>query len=261
MMDYALVTGASGGLGLEIARRLAKRGDRLVITARSRDKLEAAAAELRALGSPDVRIDVADLSTRTGATQLLDDIRTSGIAISTLVNNAGFGLTGPFLGQDEDELLEMVGLNVTTLTLLTRRLVPAMVAAKRGAIINLSSVAGFQPGPFMAVYYATKAFVLSFSEALREELRGTGVSVVTLCPGPTHTGFAERSGMDQGGALRAAVMDAAAVVDSAIAALDRGGLVVPGVANKLLIQSQRLLPRSVPLRITRGLNLGRTRRV
>ena len=136
-----------------------------------------------------------------------------------------------------------------------------MVAAGSGAVLNLSSVAGFQPGPFMAVYYATKAYVLSLSEALREELRGTGVSVVTLCPGPTHTGFAERSGMDHGGALRAAVMDASAVVDAGIAALDRGGLVIPGAVNKLLVQSQRLLPRSVPLRISRGLNLGRSTRV
>lgn len=261
MTTWSLVTGASGGLGLEIARRLAKRGDSLVITARSREKLGAAAAELRSLGAPEVRVVVADLATREGALHLLDDIAANSITISTLVNNAGFGLTGSFLGQDEAELLEMVELNVTTLTLLTRRLVPAMVAAGSGAVLNLSSVAGFQPGPFMAVYYATKAYVLSLSEALREELRGTGVSVVTLCPGPTHTGFAERSGMDHGGALRAAVTDASAVVDAGIAALDRGGLVIPGAVNKLLVQSQRLLPRSVPLRISRGLNLGRSTRV
>lgn len=259
MTGYALVTGASGGLGLEIARRLAKRGEALVITARSGDKLEAAATELRAMGAPLVRIVVADLATREGATQLLDDLAANGIAISTLVNNAGFGLTGSFLGQDEAELLEMVELNVTTLTLLTRRLVPAMVAARQGVILNVSSVAGFQPGPFMAVYYATKAYVLSFSEALREELRGTGVSVVTLCPGPTRTGFAERSGMDHGGAIRAAVMDSPEVVDAAMSLLDRGGLVIPGLANKVLVQAQRLVPRSVPLRISRGLNLGRSR--
>lgn len=258
MMHYSLVTGASGGLGLEIARRLARRGDRLVITARSTDRLEAASRELRALGAPEVVVITADLAARTGAMALLDELTRRDIAISTLVNNAGFGLTGPFVNQDEAELMEMVELNVGTLTLLTRRLLPSMLATGHGEIINLASVAGFQPGPFLAVYYATKAYVLSFSEALREEVRGTGVRIVTLCPGPTLTGFGERSGMKDTLAFRSSVMDPVKVVDQAMAALDHGGLVVPGAVNKLLIWSQRLVPRSVPLRVTRALNSGRS---
>jgi short-subunit dehydrogenase len=253
-----LITGASTGIGLEIARRLARRGDALVITARSAATLEEVAAELRRLGSPEVTVLPADLATTSGAGALLAQLDARGLGIDTLVNNAGFGMAGGFVNLSEAEQLEMVQLNVTSLVQLTRRLLPGMVARKRGRVLNVASTAGFQPGPWMAVYYATKAFVLSFSEALGRELRGTGVTVTTLCPGPTTTPFVTRARMGSTLLFRAgSVMTAGDVADAAVRAIGHGGLEVPGLMNKLLIQSQRIAPRSMVLWISSRLNRDR----
>jgi short-subunit dehydrogenase len=255
---HTLITGASTGIGLEIARRLAQRGELLVITARSGPTLEEVAVELRRLGSPEVTVLPADLATPSGAGALLEQLGARGLTIGTLVNNAGFGAIGAFATLGETEQLDMVQLNVTSLVHLTRRLLPDMVARGHGHVLNVASVAGFQPGPGMATYYATKAFVVSFSEAIGRELRGSGVTVTTLCPGPTATPFVQRARMTSTLLFRPGnVMTAGEVADAAVRAIGRGGLVVPGFMNKLLIQSQRISPRAMVLGITSRLNQGR----
>lgn len=259
MTSHALVTGASGGIGLEIARLLARRGDRLVVTARSAGRLDEVARELAALGAPDVVVVPGDLGTAAGVESLLRELGARGVEVETLVNNAGFGIAGAFQGQDAAEHAGMIGLNVTALTLLTRGLLPGMLARRRGAILNVASTAGFQPGPWFATYYATKAFVVSLSEALRRELRGTGVRVVTLCPGPTHTGFAARARMKASRLFQhRGVMDAETVARLAVARLETGGLVIPGFLNKVMLQSQRLAPRALVTAITTRLNRERS---
>jgi uncharacterized protein len=255
---YALVTGASGGIGLEIAQRLARRRMALVLVARSREKLEEIAVQLRESGSPEVVVLPADLSTESGAGALLAQVAARGLEIEALVNNAGFGVSGAFAQQDERELLAMVQVNITALMLLTRRLLPAMVARKRGHVLNVASTAGFQPGPGMATYYATKAFVVSFSEGIRRELAGTGVSVTTLCPGPTETGFQDRAGVGSSLLFRPGnMMDAGSVADAAVAHLADGGLVIPGFTNKLLIQLLRISPRRAVIELINQLNKAR----
>ena len=256
--SYSLVTGASTGIGLEIARRLAGRGEPLVITARSAAALEAVAAELRRLGSPAVVVLPADLATASGAAALLDQLASHGLEIGTLVNNAGFGAIGSFADLGEAEQLEMVQLNVMSLVQLARRLLPGMVARGHGHVLNVASVAGFQPGPWMTIYCATKAFVVSFSEGIGRELRGTGVTVTTLCPGPTATPFVARARMSTTLLSRTGnVMEAGAVADAAVRAIGRGGIVVPGFVNKFLIQSQRVSPRALVLWLTSRLNRAR----
>jgi hypothetical protein len=255
---WTLVTGASGGIGLEIAKQLATRGDRLVLVARSAGTLESVATTLQQAGSPEVLVLPADLGSSTGVQHVLDEVARRGLEVETLVNNAGFGGAGAFATQDAAEQAGMIELNIRALTALTRQLLPPMLARQRGAVLNVASVAGFQPGPFMAVYYATKAYVIALSEALRAELKGTGVMVVTLCPGPTATGFASRAGMNNSNLFRfGAVMDAATVARAGVDRLGKGGLVIPGVMNKVLVQSQRISPRAMVTAITRQLNSGR----
>lgn len=250
-----LVTGASGGIGYEIAKRLAPRADRFILTARSADRLAAVGAELQSLGARAVDVVPADLAAAAGAPALLAAVEARGHAVDVLVNNAGFGAAGSVAELDLAMQLEMIQLNVTSLVALTRGLLPGMLARRRGQILNVASVAGFQPGPYMAVYYATKAFVVSFSEALESELRGTGITVQTFCPGPTRTGFAARAGAESGALFRQpGVMDVGPVADAAVAALERGGTVVPGFQNKLLIQSQRIAPRRMVRGIVERLN-------
>lgn len=257
-MTYALVTGASGGIGLEIARLLALRGKRLIITARSVARLEALASELKVAGAPEVVVLPGDLGLDAGVRGLLEEVERRHLAIEVLVNNAGFGGMGEFATQEPREQEEMIALNVSALTVLTRALLPGMLARKQGAILNVASTAGFQPGPWFSVYYATKAYVVSLSEALRVELQGTGVNVVTLCPGPTATDFATRARMKDSPMFRSgSVMDARTVALAGVNRLDRGGLVVPGFMNQLLLQSQRTAPRRLVMAITARLNRGR----
>lgn len=258
--SFALVTGGSGGIGLELARRLAAKGHRMVITARSRETLDQAADELRKAGSPDVVVLVSDLATPGGAEAILAELVSLGINVDLLVNNAGYGSLGAFADLSEANQLEMIQLNVMSLVQLTRRLLPDMLSRGRGAIVNLSSMAAFQPGPYMTTYYATKAFVLSFSEGLREELRGSGVQVVTCCPGPTVTGFGARAGVTKPAPAGAVFPTAAQVADDTMRAFERGGLVIPGFVNKLLIQSLRIAPRRLVVAAVSRLNQGRRAR-
>ena len=245
MKKVALVTGASAGLGVEFARQLAKRGHRLVLAARRKERLEELAKELG-----NARPVAIDLSKANAAAKLLGDLDANGETVDLLVNNAGFGLIGRFAELDAKRLRQMIDLNVGTLNDLCRAVAPAMIERKSGAILNVASTAAFQPGPKMAVYFATKAFVLSLSEALHEELKPHGIKVSCLCPGPTRTEFGEVAGFGGNGLFDRVAMDAAAVVRTGLAGLDKNrAVVVPGLVNKLTANSGRFAPRSVVRKI------------
>lgn len=240
----ALVTGASAGLGEEFARQLSKRGVRLVLAARRKERLDALAAELG-----NARAVEADLSAPGSVGRLLADIESTDETIALLVNNAGFGLTGRFAEQDPSRLRQMIDLNCGALTELCRAVAPGMIERRSGAILNVASTAAFQPGPGMAVYFATKAFVLSLTEALHEELKPHGIKVSALCPGPTATEFGDVAGFGKP-IPKFAVADSVSVVRAGLDALDSNrAVVVPGMLNKLSAQGHRLLPRAALRRI------------
>jgi len=196
MAGWALITGASSGIGKELCSRFARDGHSLVLTARSRDALMASAGALREAYRVRVEIIPMDLSIPGSAQRLAEEVRAKGIAPDFLVNNAGFGAHASFAEMPVGTERELIQVNMLSLIELTRAFLPGMLARRVGRILNVGSTASFQPGPFMAVYYACKAFVLSFSEALHEELRGTGVTVTVLCPGPTRSGFQKRAGVE-----------------------------------------------------------------
>ena len=245
MKKVALVTGASAGLGAEFARQLSKRGHRLVLAARRKGRLDELAKELG-----KARAVAIDLS-KTGATaRLMADLEANGEQVELLVNNAGFGLIGRFAELDATRERQMIDLNVGTLADLCRAVAPGMIRRKSGGILNVASTAAFQPGPKMAVYFATKAFVLSLSEALHEELKPHGVRVTCLCPGPTRTEFGEVAGFGGNGLFDRVAMDSPAVVAAGLAGLDRNqAVVIPGAVNKLAAFSTRFAPRSVVRKI------------
>ena len=235
-----LITGASAGLGAEFARQCAKRGEPLALAARRRDRMEALAA---ALGG-EVHIFEADLSKAGAAAGLIAALEAEGLSVGTLINNAGFGLAGKFADRPLAKLSEMIDLNVRTLTELCHLVLPAMRARGKGAILNVASTAAFQPGPNMAVYYATKAYVLSFTEALHHELKDSGIRVSALCPGPTHSEFSDVAD-SHSPTLERMKMPAEPVVALGLKGLDRNkAVVIPGVKNKIGAQASRFLPRS-----------------
>jgi uncharacterized protein len=241
----ALITGASAGLGAEFARQLSKRGHRLVLAARRRDRLEDLAKELG-----NARAVAIDLSKKDAAANLMADLKAAGEEVEILVNNAGFGLIGRFAELDAKRQRQMIDLNVGTLTDLCRAVAPQMVARQSGEIINVASTAAFQPGPNMAIYFATKAYVLSFTEALHEELKPHGVSVSCLCPGPTRTEFGEVAGFVGNGAFDRVAMESPEVVQTGLEGLDKNhAVVVPGLTNKIVAASTRFAPRSVVRKI------------
>lgn len=245
----ALVTGASGGIGEQFARQLAARGTGLVLAARSETRLRALAADLRSTHpGPPVDVAVADLSHPGAADALVEHLDSTGVAVDLLVNNAGVGHHGDFLTEDTDAVTRMIQLNCTSLVALTSRLLPGMVSRGRGGIINVSSTSAFQPVPTMAVYAATKAFVLSFTEALWVETRGSGVHVLALCPGSTETGFFEAAGTEF---LRRGRQTPAEVAAFGLRSLDarHGPTVVSGAANRLSSMGYRVLPRPVMARM------------
>jgi short-subunit dehydrogenase len=246
-----LITGASAGLGTDFARQLSAKGQRLVLVARRLDRLEALARELG-----NARAVACDLAQPGAAGRLMADLAEHGEEVATLINNAGFGLWGRFLGLDAAQQREMIDLNVGALTDLCRAVAPAMVEAKAGAILNLASTAAFQPGPRMAVYFATKAYVLSLTEALHEELKPHGIKVSALCPGPTRTEFGEVAGFAGNGAFDRISADSASVVRAGLNGLDRNkAVVIPGMLNKAGAQGHRFLPRSVLRRIAGSIKL------
>ena len=242
----ALITGASGGIGLDLARVFARDGYRVTLVARTEEKLRAIAAEI---GGDFI---VADLTKPDAPRQIFERAG----EIDALVNNAGFGVIGPFVENDLKRQLEMIQVNVVALTELTHRFLPSMIRRRSGAIMNVASTAAFQPGPLMAIYYATKAFVLSFSEAISDELRDSGVTVTALCPGPTHTGFAAAADMENTRLFTLTKpMTSEEVARAGYDAMKRGkAVVIPGVKNSLLAQSIRVTPRAVVRRIVRELN-------
>jgi len=244
----ALVTGASAGIGAAFAQRLAAQGYGLVVVARRGDRLEALAATLEASHGTRTEVLAADLCS-AGDLRRVEE-RASGDDITLLINNAGFGSFGPFSGLDADREEEEIALNVTALVRLTRAALPGMLARKHGGIINVSSVAAYQPGPFNATYAATKAFVSSFTEAVHEEVRGSGVVVQVLCPGFTHTEFQGRAGVNTHGIPERAFQTPEAVVAASLAALRRGRAVcIPGLHNKALALVSSKSPRTLVRRV------------
>jgi short-subunit dehydrogenase len=245
LKKVALVTGASAGLGVEFARQLSSRGYSLVLAARRKERLEELARELG-----DARAVAIDLSKKDAAAKLMADVADFGETVDLLINNAGFGLIGRFAELDPKRERQMIDLNVATLTDLCRAAAPAMIERRSGGIINVASTAAFQPGPNMAVYFATKAFVLSLSEALHEELRPHGVKVTCLCPGPTRTEFGEVAGFGGNGLFDKVAMNAREVVTAGLDGVAKNkAVVVPGVVNKAGALSGRFVPRSVVRKI------------
>lgn len=252
----ALITGASGGIGLELARLLASDGNNLVLVARSAERLNQIALELREGYGISVRTHPHDMSDRDAADLLWRELTDAGIGIDVLINNAGVGLHGSFATHDVAVLQRLVTLNVTTLTMLTRLALPPMLARRRGRILNVASLAAYQPGgPGEAVYYATKSFVLSFSKGLSRELQGTGVSVTALCPGPTRTLFDERAGSSETFLFKSGpVMSPGSVARAGYRGMMRGSrVVIPGLLAKLAAFAGELPPRRIALEVNRWL--------
>lgn len=258
--DLTLITGASSGIGAELARVFARHGHDLALTARRRDALDALAHEIAPPGAAAPLVVPEDLGKPGAADRLATCIAQAGGRVSTLVNNAGFGLNGPVAELDRADQLGIVDVNVRALTDLTLRFLPDIVAA-RGGILNVASTAAFQPGPGMAIYYASKAYVLSFSEALAHELAGKGVRVTALCPGPTESEFQERAGMDSAlfDVLRPGA--AAEVAAYGYRALQNGTTVaIPGMVNSVLARASTVIPHSLTLPVIARLQAKRVQK-
>ena len=250
----ALVTGASFGIGMELARIFGREGYNLVLVARSADKLRQLASELEKAHGARSLILATDLTEPGASAYVLDQTTRADIQLDVLVNNAGFGQYGKFAENDLEECLRQIQLNITALTHLTRLYLPEMIERKRGRILNVASTAAFQPGPLMAVYYAGKAYVLHFSEAIANELQGTGVTVTCLCPGPTATEFQKRAKITGIRLTSYGTMDARTVAEDGYRALMAGKIVaISGMKNWLLAESVRFAPRRMTAAIARKL--------
>ena len=250
----ALITGASSGIGLELAKLFARDGYDLVLVARRRERLESLGDELARRHGISYRAIGADLADPTTPAEIERQLAAASVVVDILVNNAGFGELGTFANTDLATERRMIEVNVTALTALTRLFLPGMLARRRGRILNVASTAGFLPGPLMSVYYATKAYVISLSEAVGEELRGSGVSMTVLCPGPTPTEFQELAHMQATRLfnLPGITMDAGSVARAGYAGLMRGQrMVVPGLFNRLTPFAIRLSPRGLVVRVAR----------
>ncbi len=253
-MPTALITGASGGIGEALARELARRKFDVVLAARSADKLTDLAAELEREHSIRATVLVSDLTAPGAVAELVNRVHATVGRLDILVNNAGFALHGAFRDTELAVEIDMIRLNVEVLTELTKRLLPDLVAT-RGKILNLGSTAAFQPGPMMAVYYATKAYVLSFSEALASELAGSGVTVTCLCPGPTKSGFQARAHLEGARLVSVGLMSAEAVARRGVDGMLAGRrVVIPGALNWLGAQGTRLAPRRLLTGIVKWLH-------
>ncbi len=247
----ALITGASSGLGVEYAKLCAADGHDVVLVARSEGKLRELASELSQKHGITAHVYPADLSRADGPRGLFDALARDGVTVDILVNNAGLGYVSDFRSSTTASELEMVHVNVTALTELTHLFLPGMVARRFGRVLNVASTAAFQGGPGMAVYFATKAYVVSFSEGIAHELRGTGVTVTAHCPGATHTGFAAVAGAGDSLLFKGAVASADAVARHGYLAMQRGRVVsIHGLLNKLMYWGGLFAPRWLLARIT-----------
>jgi len=245
-MKVALVTGASSGLGADFARELAAKKFDLIITARRKDRLEKLRIEIESEFNVKVDICVADLSTPKGVQKIINKIKKDEIEVHTLINNAGLGYQATFAEKEIEDWETLIQVNVNSLIALTNYFVKPMLARKKGAILNVASVAGFQAIPWFSVYAASKAFVLSFTEGLAKELAGSGVKISALCPGPTKTEFAQVSGSLHMKAPDLIWQSSKEVASSGLKALENNDTVyVPGALNKVQIYGQRLLPRTI----------------
>jgi uncharacterized protein len=250
----ALITGASSGIGYELAGLFAQNGHDLVLVARNKRRLDGLAKELAQKFGVKATVLVKDLSGPTAAGDIVAELQNHGLDIDILVNNAGFNEYGPLHEVSLETELQMIQVNITTLTQLTKLLLPGMLKKNSGKILNIGSTASFAPGPFVAVYSASKAYVLSFSEALAEELKDTGVTVTVLCPGSTRTEFAERAKMIDSRIFQGRLMSAREVAEIGFRALMEGRMtVIAGIANKLMVFSQRFAPRKIVARMSRNL--------
>ena len=251
-----LITGASAGIGAALAHEFARHGHEIAVTARREDQLSALADEIAASGKSRPHVIPVDLARSDSPARIAHELLARGLEPGVIVNNAGFGLYGNALELDRSEQLAMIDLNVRTLTDLSLRWLDSL-ARHRGGVLNVASVAAFMPGPGMAVYYATKAFVLSFSEALHEELKPTGVRVTALCPGPVPTEFQSRAGLRNTGP-RILARSAERVAREGYEGFVRGErMVIPGFGNKVATWLPRLLPRAAMLRVIRASQRGR----
>jgi short-subunit dehydrogenase len=251
--EFALITGASAGFGAEMADILAEKKFNLILTARRADKLEKLKNELEKKYEINAHVITMDISGIGSANKLYDEVDKLGVTVSVLVNNAGYGKTGSFADLDPEVDTNMLMLNIITLTELTKKFIPGMLERKRGWILNVASTGAFQPGPYMSTYFASKSYVLSFTEALWQELKGTGVSATTLCPGPTDTGFMERS--ELGGSIVTKGIflykSPRKVAVKGIDAMFSGRrTIVVGVVNNILLWVGKIIPRRLTLFIT-----------
>jgi short-subunit dehydrogenase len=254
-METVLITGASSGIGLELAKCFAADGSRLILVARNREAMEKLAEELRLKNKVEVIVLPADLSLAETPKRIFEKLSAQKISVDVLVNNAGFGTHGPFVETPLPRQLEMLQINITAMTELTGLFLPGMVQRKRGGILNVGSVAGFQPGPNMAVYFATKAFVLSITEALAEELLGTGLMVSVLCPGPTESNFGNIARGEKVRQIKTSKMPTDVVAIQGHRAFRDGKVIaVPGIQNHLLIFLNRLVPRWLPRKVVKFYN-------
>jgi short-subunit dehydrogenase len=254
-MKTALITGASTGLGADFAHILASRRMNLVLVARNEERLTELANTLTKKYNVTCHVIRSDLAESGSAQRLFNEVAARKISVDILINNAGYGLWGPFAESKYTEMAGMMQLNINTLTELSRLFLPDMLARKYGHILNVASTAAFQPGPWMAVYYATKAYVLSFGEALAEELKGTGVSVTTLCPGPTKTEFFDRARMGNSRMKRMLFANSMACAQTGIDGMfQQRAVVVDGVVNWMFTLTARLLPRATMRRLAGLIN-------
>ena len=256
MKKTVLITGASTGIGYELSKVFSKSGYNLVLVSRNSQRLEVVAKEMEKQYDIQAKVIAKDLSKSLAPEELYNDVVANDIDIDVLVNNAGFGINGKFTDVSADKHMELIQLNISSLTVLCKLFGADMVKRRSGSILNVASTAAFQAGPLMSTYYASKAYVLLLSEALSNELAQDGVNVTVLCPGPTHTEFGVRADMNSAKILNVPwIMSAAEVAEIGFSALMKGKkIIIPGLMNKLIAFSTRLTPRSVLVFITRSLN-------
>ena len=252
MRRTALITGASNGLGIEFAKMHAAKGDNLVLVARSKDKMNLLKAEIEKRHNISVLVIGRDLSDAGAPKTIYNELKAQKIQVDYLINNAGFGDFGPFEKSNWEKQLQMINLNITAVAYFTRLFLPDMIKNNYGKILNVASTASFQPGPTMSVYFATKAFVLSFSEAIANEVKGTGVTVTALCPGATATGFKTAASLDNSNLFKGTIATSKSVAEYGYKSMMKGKtVVIHGLMNKIMAFSVRFAPRKAVTAITK----------